>query len=171
MKFIGLMTIVVLLISAPTIVLAQDEGPGYVDIRILTVKPDQVGQWESLIKERSEAVQEGGWAFYHVYQRVRGPLNTYLSVRPFGAVGEPGRAIDERPTVPVSENWLTALLGTLVSNGGIPFTQVTPTCCGGAPSSGRARLGRSPCRALGPGSPPVGGAGRRACPDGVRLAG
>ena len=59
----------------------------------------------------------------------------------------------------------------LADNGGIPFTQVTPTCCGGAPSSGRARLGRSPCRALGPGSPPVGGAGRRACPDGVRLAG
>ena len=47
----------------------------------------------------------------------------------------------------------------LDGNGGIPFTQVTPTCCGGAPSSGRARLGRSPCRALGPGSPPVGGAG------------
>ena len=62
-------------------------------------------------------------------------------------------------------------LVTLSPHGGIPFTQVTATCCGGAPSSGRARLGRSPCRALGPGSPPVGGAGRRACPDGVRLGG
>ena len=118
MKLIRLMTIGVLLISAPTMMLAQDEepaGPRYINIRIQTVKPDRVAQWESLRKEMSENMQEGGQAFYHVYQRQRGPLATYLIVSPATAIGEPGAAIEEPPAVPVSENWLNAMWGTLDS--------------------------------------------------------
>ncbi len=118
MKLIRLMTIGVLLISAPTMMLAQDEepaGPGYINIRIQTVKPDRVAQWESLRKEMSENRQEGGWAFYHVYQRQLGPLTTYLMVSPATAIGEPGAAIEEPPAVPISENWFNAMWGTLDS--------------------------------------------------------
>ncbi len=115
MKLIGSITIGVLLISAPIRILAQDAGPGYINIRVHTVKPDQLAQWASLIKERTDAVQEGGQPFFHVYQRTRGPLETFLIITPFGGIGEPARPVDDLPAVPAPAHWLNALRSTLVS--------------------------------------------------------
>jgi hypothetical protein len=97
------------------VVLAQEEEAEFVNFRIQTVKLDKVAQWESLRKERSEALQEAGVPFHHVWQRQRGPLATYVVVTPAGTIGEPGRAFGEQPQVPVSENWVRALQSTLDS--------------------------------------------------------
>lgn len=109
MKLLRLVIIGVLLISAPTMILAQDEGPRYINLRVVTVKPDQLAQWESVMKERSEVVQEAGQAFFHIFARQRGPLDTYLIITPGTTIGGPATG------VPGSQNWVTALRNTLAS--------------------------------------------------------
>ncbi len=57
-KFAGLtrsLTIGLLLVSAPTLTLAQDAEPTWVNFRIHTVDRDQGAAWESLMKERRDA--------------------------------------------------------------------------------------------------------------------
>ena len=109
MKCLRLLIIAVLLNFAPTMILAQDEGLVYVNVRVVTVKPDQLAQWESIMKERSDVVQEAGQAFFHIFARQRGPLDTYLIISPGTTIGGP-------PTgVPGSQSWVTALRNTLVS--------------------------------------------------------
>ncbi len=109
MKLLRLLIIAVMLISAPTIILAQDEGSGYINLRVVTVKPDQLAQWESLMKERGEVVQAAGQSYFHIFQRQRGPLDTYLIITP-------GTTIGGTPTgVPGSQHWVTALRSTLAN--------------------------------------------------------
>ncbi len=118
MKLIRLMAVGLLMGSAPTTILAQDEastGPGYINFRIQTVKPDRLDQWESLRKEISENARASGLAFYHVYQRVRGPASGFVIVSPATGIGEPGAPFDEPPAFPVSDNWLNGMQSILES--------------------------------------------------------
>ncbi len=109
MKYLRLLILAVPLIAASTMILAQDEEPAYINLRVVTVKPDQLAQWESIMKERSEVVKEAGQAFFHIFARQRGPLDTYLIITPGTIIGGP-------PTgVPGSESWVAALRNTLVS--------------------------------------------------------
>jgi len=64
MKYLRLLILAVPLIAASTMILAQDEEPAYINLRVVTVKPDQLAQWESIMKERSEVVKEAGQAFF-----------------------------------------------------------------------------------------------------------
>ncbi len=82
------LTIGLLVAIAPTLTWAQDEGPGYVNFRIQTVKQDRGAEWEGLRKEMMEANRKAGRAFYHVYQRQRGPSIGFLIVSPEQGIGE-----------------------------------------------------------------------------------
>lgn len=106
----------ILLLSVLRVSLAQDDDVGYINIRIQSIEPDSVAQWESLRSEFSEAAREAGWTFFHVYQRQRGPLATYLMVSPASPIGEPAMAIEGAPAaLGLSENWFNATLGLLES--------------------------------------------------------
>jgi len=118
MKLLRLMVMGLLLSSASTMILAQDDaptGPGYINFRIQTVESDQLAQWESLRAEMSESARASGLAFYHVYQRLRGPAAGFLIVTPATAIGDPGGPFDEPPAVAASDNWLNAMQGVLDS--------------------------------------------------------
>ena len=111
-RSIGLLTIGLLLATAPTMALAQeDAGPAWVNFRIHTVKPDQTAAWESLMKERRDAEEAAGTPFRRVFQRVRGPQSTYLILHLDGAVGQ-----TDLPAVDISPTWGTRLNSTLASS-------------------------------------------------------
>jgi hypothetical protein len=108
---------VLLLLLAPVAsVWAQDAAPGYVSLRIQTVQPGQIGRWESLRKEFTEASREAGVPFYHVYQRQLGDVSTYLMIAPANSIGQPGMAINEPPEVALPDSWFDAIQSTLHSH-------------------------------------------------------
>ena len=112
---IRLTTIGLLLTITTTLAWAQDDGPGYVNFRIQTLKPGKAAEWEKLRKEQSEGYREAGSAFYHVYQRRRGPSDTFLIVFPAGAMGETAAPIAAQTISTVAESWYNAIGATLDS--------------------------------------------------------
>lgn len=96
-----------ILLITPTLQ-AQDGGPEYVDLRFVTVASDQQTEWAPLLRKRRDVVQEQGMAFFHVFQRLRGPLGVYLIVTPHTPVGTPA---SER----ANTYWLEDLQKTVAS--------------------------------------------------------
>lgn len=89
--------------------------PSYINFRIQTVKPGRIPEWERIRKERTEAARKAGRPYYHVYQRVRGPSDTFLIVSPEEGIGEPGGHIDIQPALDRQNSWFNAIAGTLDS--------------------------------------------------------
>jgi hypothetical protein len=58
--------------TASISVQAQDAQPVGVQVRMMSVKPDSVAQFEAAIGDISAALQEQGRPFFHVYERLRG---------------------------------------------------------------------------------------------------
>jgi hypothetical protein len=110
---IRLTTIALLLTIPTTPAWAQDEGPGYINFRIQTVKNDRTFEWEALRKEMMEANKKAGRAFYHVYQRQRGPTTTFLIVSPEQGLGEQAPPFEALPELNVPESWFRAIDTTL----------------------------------------------------------
>lgn len=104
-SFCHALAICLVFVAAPGISSAQEEGIPGVMARLVSVKPDRVAQWEGLMKERTEALQATGQGFRHVFQRVRGPLSSFVIFTPGGGAN-----------VPVTENWVNALNGTVASS-------------------------------------------------------
>ena len=100
-----------LLVSAPTLALAQDAEPGYVNFRIHTVLRGQAAAWESIMRERRDAEDAAGRPFRRVFQRIRGPESTYLILHLDAAVGQ-----TELPAVDISPTWGERLNSTLDSS-------------------------------------------------------
>ena len=115
-KFVvaSLLSAVLFSISSP-MVMAQEDTPEFIDFRIQTVKMDQVARWQGLRKEMSETLKEAGVPFYHVFQRVRGPLTTYVTVSPAGTIGEPAMTFGEQPELNIPAHWIDAMWSTLES--------------------------------------------------------
>lgn len=113
MRSIGLIPVGALLVFAWTGVLAQNSEPEYINVRVVTVKVDRSSQWEGLIEERSAFRREEGQPFYHVYQRLRGPLHTYLIITPANNIGP--RPAGAPPTPRDLQNWVSALNSTIES--------------------------------------------------------
>lgn len=65
--------------------MAQDDGPGRIQVRLVTVKPDGVAGFEAAVKEVAATQQAAGRPFFHVYQRVRGDLDGYTIITVDGA--------------------------------------------------------------------------------------
>jgi hypothetical protein len=94
-------SLIVLLVAVSGVLMsasAQDEGPFYVAIRIDTVKPDRIDQWESRIKELRDANEAVKRPFFHVFQRLRGPAWTYLIFTPFTEIGGDGDGVSMPPS-------------------------------------------------------------------------
>jgi hypothetical protein len=112
---ICLTTFGLLLTIAPTLAWAQDDGPGYINFRIQTVKHDRTMEWEALRKEMMEANRRVGRAFYHVFQRRRGPANAFLIVTPEAGLGESAPPFESLPEPDIRESWFRAIDTTLDS--------------------------------------------------------
>jgi hypothetical protein len=76
------------LLLAPLALLAQDEGPGRISVRIVDVKPDSVAAFEAAIADVAEAQRAAGRPFFHVFQRVRGDQPGFSIIGPDGAYTE-----------------------------------------------------------------------------------
>jgi hypothetical protein len=106
---VGICFALLALAISPSALLAQDdEGPVYVHLRIVSVIPDKVTDFETLMKERTVAEEAAGIAFRHVFQRQRGPLGSYLIVSPGDGSNVP--EVDLPPT------WGPAIAATLTSH-------------------------------------------------------
>jgi len=60
------------LLSASTMLWAQDDGPGQISVRLVDVKADAVAQFEAAIADIGAVQQAAGRPFFHVYERIRG---------------------------------------------------------------------------------------------------
>ncbi len=75
-------------ITAPSTLLAQDEGPARVSVRIVDTKVGHQDDFAAAIREISQAAEEAGLPYFHVYQRVRGDnLPSFAIFQPDGAYG------------------------------------------------------------------------------------
>jgi hypothetical protein len=116
---------VIRLVVFMAVLSASAVASAQVNIRVVTVKADRVAQWESLQKEATEAVQANGEGFRHIFQRIQGPLDTYLIITP-----------EAQANIPVTENWFTAVDGTIVSRSSVRLQNFpdAATLQGGGPA-------------------------------------
>ncbi len=112
---IRLMTLGLLLTLITTPAWAQDEGPGYINFRIQKVKQDREAEWEGLRKEMMAANRKAGRAYYHVYQRQRGPTTVFLIVSPEQGLGEQAAPFEALPAFNLPQSWFDAISATLDS--------------------------------------------------------
>ena len=76
------------LLLAPLMLLAQDEGPGRISVRIVDVKPEGVAAFEAAIADVAQAQRAAGRPFFHVYERVRGDQPGFSIIAVDGAYTE-----------------------------------------------------------------------------------
>ena len=79
------------------------------------VKQDRGAEWEGLRKEMMEANRKAGRAFYHVYQRQRGPSSGFLIVSPEQGIGQQAAPFKAPPATDVPQSWFDAIGATLDS--------------------------------------------------------
>ena len=112
------LTVGLLFTIAPPLAWAQVEEPAassYINFRIQTLKPGKLAEWEQLRQEQSDGNRKAGTAFYHVYQSLRGPSDTFLIVSPATAIGEPEIPFASPSPSAVPHSWFNAISGTLDS--------------------------------------------------------
>ncbi len=106
----SLITGFVLSLSAP-FAWAQE---GFVRHLITTVKPDRIGEFESLLEERAAGLRAAGQQpFRSVYETLQGDQFTYVIVDFWPSLAAMGEPLDPGPNV--SPNWITRLDNTVVS--------------------------------------------------------
>ena len=66
-----------LLSLAPPSALAQDDEPGWINVRVIEVKPSRVAEWEQLHKQRNEAFKKAGRIVPEIWEVVRGNVDEY----------------------------------------------------------------------------------------------
>ena len=62
---------------APSLGLAQDDEPGWLNVRVIEVKPDKAAEWEQLQEQRSEAIKKAGLPGRDIWEVVRGDIDVY----------------------------------------------------------------------------------------------
>ena len=73
---------------APSLGLAQDDEPGWLNVRVIEVKPDKAAEWEQLQKQRSEAIKKAGRPGRDIWEVVRGDIDVYHIVTRVQNLGE-----------------------------------------------------------------------------------
>ena len=51
---------------------AQEDGPAYIQLRFVEVKPDSIAEFEAAISDLKDVYKAAGHPYYHIYQSVRG---------------------------------------------------------------------------------------------------
>ncbi len=116
MKIRQIVTIVFISLFLPILVVAEghdEAGSRFINVRIQTLKPGMLAEWEKLRKEQRDGHREAGTEFYHVYQILMGPWDTFLLVTPATAIGKPGTPIATGPNTTVAQSWYSAISATL----------------------------------------------------------
>ena len=98
-----------LLSLAPPSALAQDDEPGWVNVRVIEVKPDRVAEWEQLQQQRNEAIKKAGLTGREIWKVVRGDVDTYHIVTRVSKLG----GNDEPPPDPLGvagfQQWVSRI--------------------------------------------------------------
>jgi len=68
------------LLMTPLMLSAQETEPTRWTLRIVTIKPDSAAAFEAALKDVATIQQEAGRLLFHVYERVRGDLDTYTII-------------------------------------------------------------------------------------------
>lgn len=75
----GLIAMVAAVALAPSMVAAQDDGAGYLQVRTMVVKPGQIPEYMELQAQFAKAAKAAGWS-RDFWQEVRGAGATYHAV-------------------------------------------------------------------------------------------
>ena len=96
-----------LLSLAPPSALAQDDEPGWVNVRVIEVRPDKAAEWEQLQQQRNEAIKKAGLTGRDIWKVVRGDVDTYHIVTRVSKLG----GNDEPPPDPLGvagfQQWIS----------------------------------------------------------------
>lgn len=96
------------LLVAPAMLSAQDDdGPAFISVRFVDVKPDAGAQFEAAIKDIGQSLRSGGAPFFHVYQRMRGDMGYTIITQ--------DRAYANQPAIEISPTLITRVTSTLNS--------------------------------------------------------
>lgn len=115
-------TVMILMVALAPIAQAQDDGPAFINLRLIEVHANKTSEFEDLMKQRSEAEAKAGERFNHVFRRLRGVINGYLIVSP----GDGSETVD----VDLPDSWgpsvadaikshtrITAVVGPSITSG------------------------------------------------------
>ena len=96
---------------------AQEETPGLLDVRVVTVKPNRIAEWVELQHQLNAAREEAGMAARTFLQVAIGDLDTFYIVTPIEQLGggEPARPPGE------AAQWTARVNDCLVSRRNMVF--------------------------------------------------
>jgi len=90
---------------------SQEQAPGLLDVRIVTVKPNRIAEWVELQHELNAAREEAGLSAREFWQVEIGDLDTFHIFTPIARLGE-----GEQPMPPAeAAQWSARVNDTLVS--------------------------------------------------------
>lgn len=91
---VGLALLGILSALTQSRVMAQASDPGWVNLRVIEVKPDRAAEWEELRKERATAIKDSGGTPPTIWEVVRGEVDSYYILSFVSELG----ANDEAPS-------------------------------------------------------------------------
>ncbi len=97
-----------LLVSlTPPSALAQDDEAGWLNVRVIEVRPGKAAEWEQLQQQRNEAIKKAGLTGRDIWKVVRGDVDTYHIVTRVSKLG----GNDEPPPDPLGvagfQQWIS----------------------------------------------------------------
>lgn len=112
---IGSLAIGLLVTFVPPLTLAQSEAPAWLNVRVVQVKTDRVGEWVELQQQLAEAMRGVGGPGRIVLQEARGNPNTFHIVAPVAALGQNDDPAAPPLPGPAWENWVSRVVDCIAS--------------------------------------------------------
>jgi hypothetical protein len=98
----------------PSLAIAQDDDPGFIQVRTMVVKPDRIADFMALQAEFAEADKAAGNS-RDFWQEVRGDSNTYHAVRSLDKLGDNDVAFKPPMDQQAWSAWISRFQGTIAS--------------------------------------------------------
>lgn len=113
--FSRLIAIVAAIMLMPTTVLAQDDGPGYIQVRTMTVKPGKTPEFLKLQAEFAKAGKAAGMS-RAFWQEIRGANSTFHSVRSLDKLADNDAGFQAPMEGEAWDKWVASLTDTMDSS-------------------------------------------------------
>ena len=110
--FSRLATLVAVAMLAPLMAVAQDDGPGYLQVRTMTVKQGRQGDFMRLQSEFAKAAKAAGMS-RDFWSEIRGHSGTYHSVMPLNTLADNDDGFQPPMDEDAWGNWIAAFSDTL----------------------------------------------------------
>jgi hypothetical protein len=113
--FNHLIAIVAVVMMSPSTALAQDDGPGYIQVRTMHVKQGRIGDFLELQAEFAKAGKAAGQS-RDLWQEIRGDVGTFHAVRSLDKLADNDDGFQAPLEGEAWSKWVAALSDTMTSS-------------------------------------------------------